>query len=38
LQQRVRPCPRLRLRRRGPMTEGEKADVFHGPMGQPNSG
>src|SRR5262249_61753198 len=34
LQQRVRRCPRLRLRRRGPMTEGEKADVFHGPMGK----
>jgi hypothetical protein len=35
LQQRVRRCPRLRLRRRGPMTEGEKADVFHGPVGEP---
>src|SRR6185312_3045830 len=30
LQQRVRPRLGLRLRRRGPMAEGEKADVFHG--------
>src|SRR5262245_58571824 len=30
LQQRVRRRPRLRLRRRGPMAEGEKSDVFHG--------
>ena len=35
LQQRVRRCPRLRLRRRGPMAEGEKADVFHGPVSEP---
>jgi hypothetical protein len=30
LQQRVGRRPRLRLRRRGPVTEGEEADVFHG--------
>ena len=30
LQQRVGRRPRLRLRRRGPMAEGEEADVFHG--------
>ena len=30
LQQRVGRRARLRLRRRGPMAEGEEADVFHG--------
>jgi hypothetical protein len=30
LQQRVARRPRLRLWRRGPMAEGEEADVFHG--------
>jgi hypothetical protein len=30
LQQGVGGRPRLRLRRRGPMAEGEEADVFHG--------
>jgi hypothetical protein len=30
LQERVRRRARLRLRRRGPMAEGEEADVFHG--------
>ena len=30
LQQGVGRRPRLRLRRRGPMAEGEEADVFHG--------
>ncbi len=30
LQKRIRRRPRLRLRRRGPVTEGEEADVFHG--------
>ena len=30
LQQRVGRRPRLRLWRRGPMAEGEEADVFHG--------
>jgi hypothetical protein len=29
LQQRVGSCPRLRLRRRGPVAEGEEADLFH---------
>ena len=32
LQQRVGRRPRLRLGRRGPMAEGEEADVFHGCM------
>ena len=31
LQQRVGRRPRLRQRRRGPMAEGEEADVFHEP-------
>ena len=30
LRERVGGRPRLRLRRRGPMAEGEEADVFHG--------
>jgi hypothetical protein len=30
LQQRVGRRARLRLRGRGPVTEGEEADVFHG--------
>jgi hypothetical protein len=30
LQQRIGRRPRLRLRRRGPVAEGEEADVFHG--------
>ena len=30
LQRGVGRRPRLRLRRRGPMAEGEEADVFHG--------
>ena len=30
LEQRVGGRPRLRLRRRGPVAEGEEADVFHG--------
>ncbi len=33
LQRRVGGRPRLRLRRRGPMAEGEEADVFHGGVG-----
>jgi hypothetical protein len=33
LQQRVGAGARLRLRRRGPMAEGEKADFFHGEKG-----
>ena len=30
LQERVGRRPHLRLRRRGPMAEGEEADLFHG--------
>jgi hypothetical protein len=30
LQERVGGRARLRLRRRGPVAEGEEADVFHG--------
>jgi hypothetical protein len=30
LQKRVRRRPRLRLRRRRPVAEGEESDVFHG--------
>ena len=30
LEQRIGGGPRLRLRRRGPVAEGEEADVFHG--------
>ena len=30
LQERVGRGTRLRLRRRGPMSEGKEADVFHG--------
>jgi hypothetical protein len=33
LQQGVGRGARLRLRRRGPMAEGEEADVFHGGLG-----
>jgi hypothetical protein len=31
LQERIRGRAYLRLRRRGPMAEGEEADVFHDP-------
>jgi hypothetical protein len=34
LQQGVRRRPHLRLRRRGPMAEREKTDVFHGGAAQ----
>ena len=34
LQQRVGRRPRLRLRRRGPVAEGEEADLFHGGLSE----